>query len=41
MLFRSGGEMFEVTDSAREEIIRVIQEKEEHKAVRIYIAGHG
>ena len=33
--------MFEVTDSARDEIVRVINENEEKRAVRIYIAGHG
>jgi Fe-S cluster assembly iron-binding protein IscA len=33
--------MFEVTDSARDEIVRVLKEAEEKKAVRVYIAGHG
>ena len=40
-IWTKGGEMFEVTDSARDEIIRVINENEEKRAVRIYIAGHG
>ena len=33
--------MFEVTESARGEIARVLDEAEEEKAVRVYIAGHG
>jgi Fe-S cluster assembly iron-binding protein IscA len=33
--------MFEVTNSAREEISRVLNEAEEKKAVRVYVAGHG
>jgi Fe-S cluster assembly iron-binding protein IscA len=33
--------MFEVSDSARDEIVRVLNEKEEKMAVRVYVAGHG
>ncbi len=33
--------MFKISDSARDEIVRVLDEKEEKKAVRVYVAGHG
>jgi Fe-S cluster assembly iron-binding protein IscA len=33
--------MIEISDSAREEINRTVEEQNEDKAVRVYIAGHG
>ena len=33
--------MINVSETAREEIARVVSEAEEKKAVRVYVAGYG